>query len=92
MAVKEIGEEIVSVRMPLSLYTLLKEKSQNHHYMDISEALRGVCRKKYEQSKSPLLNEIGTIRNLVEEKLKGQESAKVLEELQELKKMLGGLE
>ena len=88
----EVGEEIVSVRMPVSLYSLLKEKSQSHHYLDISEALRSVCRKKYEQSKSPLLTEIGSIKQLVSEKLKGQESAKVLEELQELKRLLGGLE
>jgi len=89
---QESHEEMISVRMPISLYALLKERSQEHHYLDISEALRGVCRRRYEQSRNPLLNEIGTIRKLVDEKLENQESSKVLKELQDLKKLLGGLE
>ena len=38
---------MISVRMPIELYRKLKDYEKSGHYIDTSEAIRSIIRKKY---------------------------------------------
>jgi len=42
-----MSDTVVSVRMPRSLILELKRLSREHHYLDVSEEVRSIVRKKY---------------------------------------------
>lgn len=65
--------DIVSVRMPESLFNELKKVSAERHYMDVSEAVRTFVRQKVEeksqsqQSTQELLQGLQEILNQINE-------------------------
>lgn len=67
---KDAADVLVTVRLPASLVEELKLLVQKHHYMDTSEAIRGVLRRKWEQSSDPLAHEVRQLRASIEGELK----------------------
>lgn len=61
---------LVTVRLPASLVEELKLLGQKHHYMDTSETIRSVLRRKWEQYSDPLAYEVRQLRASIEEELK----------------------
>ncbi len=53
--IKVIGitDKIVSVRMPASLVSELKNIAEKDHYLDVSEAIRSMLRKKWLEQRQP---------------------------------------
>ncbi|NTV23275.1 MAG: hypothetical protein HGA85_02785 [Nanoarchaeota archaeon] len=48
-----MADQIISVRMPSSLVTELKELAEKNHYLDVSEELRSLLRDKWLEHKDP---------------------------------------
>ena len=45
-----MNDSVVTVRMPKGLLLDLKDLTEKHNYMDISEAIRSILRKEYMES------------------------------------------
>jgi hypothetical protein len=83
-----VNDIIVSARMPSSLLDELKEYSHKNHYMDISEAIRGILRHKWDSSSDPLSFQVGKIQRTLEEDIRkgiARKSEQLL--VEELKKI-----
>ena len=48
-----IPDKIVSVRMPVSLVSELRDIAQDNHYLDVSEAIRSMLRRKWLEQREP---------------------------------------
>ena len=95
--VSRMSDAIVSVRMPKSLLHELKSLSEKEHFLDVSEEVRSIVRKKWDFHSNPeiyqlrkLSDDIGAeIRKKSEKKIQ-QEIAKELEKIKsQLKEGLG---
>ena len=82
---------MVSVRMPMELYWKLREYETKNHYIDTSEALRSILRKRYSEMKNPLIGELRGIKKMISEKMENDPQSKVIREIEELKRLLGGM-
>lgn len=79
---------MVSIRMPKSMLSELKELSKTQHFLDLSEMVRGITRKKWIQNTNPELYELKMLRKGIEEELKKKSIEKVREEVnKELEKI-----
>jgi|GEM_PF-3574488 len=81
--------DMVSVRIPAGLKEALEAYAQEHHYLDVSEAVRAFLRKKMATDASdPGLAEIKRLRSSIELTLKESALRKSRETLvQELRKI-----
>ncbi|MBR9677150.1 hypothetical protein GOV04_03345 [Candidatus Woesearchaeota archaeon] len=77
--------------MPASLVLELKRLAKNNHYMDLSELLRSISRKKYLQQKEPIAAELQQIRHDLTSKVKNEQMRKQRDLLLNLKELLGEL-
>jgi len=82
---------MISVRMPIELYRKLKEWEKSNHYIDTSEAIRSILRKKYTEMKNPLIGELRGIKKMIVQKMEQDPQTKVIREIEELRKLLEGL-
>ncbi|MFT4309475.1 MAG: hypothetical protein ACMXYL_03230 [Candidatus Woesearchaeota archaeon] len=82
---------IISVRMPVELYNKLREYESKGHYIDTSEAVRSIIRKKYSVSKNPMIGELRGIRKMILERMDNNPQSQVARELEELRKLLEGM-
>lgn len=79
---------MVSVRLPSSLLEELNSIVKKQHYLDASEAIRGILRQKFEEQSDPLKHELAQIRLSIQSELK-RSIAKKSEEriIEEMKKI-----
>jgi Arc/MetJ-type ribon-helix-helix transcriptional regulator len=87
-----VNNTIVSVRIPESMVRELRGKITDDHYLDLSEAVRGVVRKKWLEWKDPSAYQIKKLREdikeTVREKTQKEKQEDILKELQKIKDML----
>jgi len=86
-----MADQIVSVRMPVSLLNELKELAEKNHFLDVSEEIRSILRSKWMSQKDPYSLKLMAIREAalkakVPNKLKAlkKDLKKLLEEINEL--------
>lgn len=88
-----MNEILVSIRIPESLLNKVKKDTEKNHFMDVSENIRSVVRKKWFESLYPELNEIKRLRKDIFEELKKKNeqeiSKKIISELDLIKKEIG---
>jgi Arc/MetJ-type ribon-helix-helix transcriptional regulator len=81
-------DAMVSVRMPKSMFLELKELSKKHHFLDLSELIRGLTRKKWIRYTNPELFELKKLREDIELEVRKKSIEKVREEVnKELEKI-----
>lgn len=86
-------ETIVSVRMPKALFEKLQSLSHDQHYMDISECLRSITRKKCLELSSPYSFELSQLRQELSKALTQKEEVQKKNQLvEDLHKILKELE
>lgn len=74
--------------MPESLIIELKRLAKDHHYLDLSEEVRSIVRKKWMQYTEPELFELKQLRKDISEELKKKTMRKITEEVnKELEKI-----
>ena len=87
-------EVMVSIRMPRSLLQELKDIAQEEHFLDLSELVRSVTRKKWMQHTRPELYELQKLRTGIEAEIKRkgtlQIQRQVNKELEKIKSKLKG--
>ena len=87
-----MNDILVSVRMPSSMLLKLKELVKKEHFMDLSDEIRSITRKRWLAFKNPELVEIKNLRkDILKEVRKKSENEirkKVINELNEIKKDL----
>ncbi len=83
---------IVSIRIPESLSKELQERVSEDHYLDLSEAVRSVVRKRWMEWKDPSAFQIKQLRNDIKEavieKTKKSKEEEVLHELERIKELI----
>ena len=81
-------EVMVSVRMPRSLLKKLKDISQHEDYLDLSEMVRAIARKKWMQYTNPELHEMKKLRQDIELEIRKKSMERVQQEVnKELEKI-----
>ena len=79
---------MVSIRMPKSLINELKDLAKSQHFMDLSEEVRTVVRKKWNYYSHPQLFEIKRLREGIVEEIKQKSARKIEDEVaKELEKI-----
>ena len=85
-----MNDVLVSVRMPESLLSKLKELAKRDHFMDVSEEIRSITRKNWFKFTHPELIEVKRLRKDILDGLKKRSereiAKKVIKELNEIKK------
>ncbi len=72
---------MVSVRMPKSLVSRLKELAKTQHFLDLSEEVRGIIRKKWSFHANPELFEIKKLREGIEREIRQKSVKRIHEEV-----------
>jgi Arc/MetJ-type ribon-helix-helix transcriptional regulator len=76
-----MNDIMVSIRMPQSLLLELKELVKKQHFLDLSEQIRSIVRKKWIQYSQPELYELKKLREEIQEEIKKRSIIKVREEV-----------
>jgi len=79
-----ITDKIVSVRMPKALVIELKEVASKNHYLDVSETIRSLLRKRWLEQKKPHKAKL----NQIKQNLSGISDPKQLRALKQTIKLL----
>jgi hypothetical protein len=86
-------DRIVSVRMPQALFDKLALLSHTQHYLDVSECLRSITRKRCLELAIPYSTELHALRTELSAALTHKEDASKKEQLlKDLRKIIGELE
>jgi hypothetical protein len=86
-------DRIVSVRMPHALFEKLNLLAKEQHYLDVSECLRSITRKRCLELVAPYSLELAQLRADLSNALTHKEDARKKEQLlKDLRKILGELE
>jgi len=92
-------EFLVSVRMPITLAKAIKSISQEEHYLDMSECIRSIIRKKTLEIADPYVKELKSIQDELQKKLatkadvqKTLKKRKVAEDLRKVLREVEGLQ
>lgn len=87
-----MSDTIVSIRIPESMVKELRDIVTRDHYLDLSETVRGVVRKKWMEWKNPSAYQIKKLREDIKEavleKNKKTTEDQLLDELQRIKDMI----
>lgn len=85
---------MVSIRMPASLVGKLRKISGQEDFLDLSECVRSIVRKKWMQHTNPELEQIKKLREEIELEVRKKSIERVQEEvskeLEKIKKQLTG--
>ncbi len=86
-----MSDHVVSVRMPSSLVSELKNLAEKNHYMDVSEEIRSILREKWMEHKDPYSSQLVAIKESVSQtkfpdriKTLKRDLKKLLEEIDEI--------
>ena len=60
---------MVSIRMPKTMFLELKELAKKQHFLDLSEQIRSIVRKKWIEHTNPELFELKKLREIVQPKI-----------------------
>ena len=84
---------MVSVRMPPSLTSKLKDIAKKNDFLDVSEALRSMVRHRWIKAMHPELYELQQLRATIQETLKQKAAGRIRSELiKELNKIKEGVQ
>lgn len=72
---------IVSVRMPKTLSKELKKAAREKHFLDVSEEIRSIVRKKWIENTNPLLFELKKLREEVSGEVRKRSISKVQDQV-----------
>ena len=87
-----LTDVMVSIRMPKSLISELKVLAKDQYFLDLSEQIRSIARKKWIEYTNPELFELKKLRESIEDELKKKSVEKVREEInKELEEIKGHL-
>ena len=87
-----MNDIMVSIRMPRSLAKELKESAKQHHFLDLSEEIRSIVRKKWMQHNDPQFFEIKKLREDIEQQVRKKSEKKIQDEVaKELEKIKSAL-
>ena len=79
---------MVSIRMPPALAEELQNLSREDYFLDLSEFIRSIARKKWLEHTKPELSELKGLRKSIEDELKQVTQKRVHEEVaEELRKI-----
>ena len=85
-------EIMVSVRMPKSMLLELKDLAKKEHFLDLSEEIRSIVRKRWIQYTNPQLYELKKLRDDIRDEIKIKSIEKVRSEVnRELEKIRASL-
>ena len=76
-----MNDVMVSVRMPKSLVSELKALAKEQHFLDLSEQIRSIARKKWIQYSNPKLFELKKLSENIGDEIKRKSTEKVREEV-----------
>ncbi len=84
---------LVSIRIPKKLVEELREAAEKDHYLDISEAIRSVVRKKWMEYKDPQAYQLEQLKKEIKERVvkkveehsNAQKQDELIQELRELR-------
>ena len=83
---------MVSIRMPPSLVEELQALAEEEHYLDLSELIRGIARKRWLHHSNPELAQIKELTESIEIELTKATAQKIQKEVsQELQKIRDSL-
>ena len=83
-----MNDVMVSIRMPKSLANELKLRTKEMYFLDLSEHVRSIVRKKWEELQNPNLSEIKKLREEIESEFRKSSAIKMQEEVaKELEKI-----
>ena len=83
-----MNDVMVSIRMPKSLASELRLLAKTQHFLDLSEEVRSIVRKKWVQYTGPELFELKKLREGIGKEIKQKSIEKVREEVnKELEKI-----
>lgn len=83
-----MNDVMITIRMPSSLVSELKELAKSEHFLDLSEEVRSIVRSKWIESSNPELFELKKLREDVTEEVKKKSMRKVYDEIgKELQKI-----
>jgi len=87
-----MNDLVVSIRIPNSLLLELKSLSEKNHFLDVSEQVRSIVRKKWLSAVSPDLMALKELKEDIKEEIKKKSkkaiTEKVLKELENIKDQL----
>jgi len=87
-----MDDVLVSVRMPHSLVQRLREAAEHEHYLDTSEAIRSIVRKRWFAATNPELSELTKLREdistALQKKSEREVTQRVIRELDAIKKTI----
>ena len=72
-----MNDVMLSVRMPKSLVSELKALAKEQHFLDLSEEIRSIVRKKWIQYTNPELFELKKLRESIGDEIKRKSVEKV---------------
>jgi|WetSurMetagenome_2_1015567.scaffolds.fasta_scaffold1539227_2 metal-responsive CopG/Arc/MetJ family transcriptional regulator len=73
---KDTKDIMISVRMPSTLLVELKTLSKQHHYLDVSEAIRSIIRSKCMDFLDPYASEMSKFRKELKKDLLNKTKSK----------------
>ena len=86
-------DTIVSIRMPRTLFEKLNTLSKDEHFLDISECIRSITRKRCLELTAPYAYELQQLRSELSNAMSHKEETQKKDQLvKDLRKILGELE
>lgn len=76
---------MVSVRLPDRLLEELREKAAKDHFLDTSEAVRGIVRDRWQKDTNPLAYELQQMRQDISESMARKTQENLLDELKKIR-------
>jgi len=87
-----VNDIIVSIRVPESILPKLKDVCKKNHFLDTSELIRSIIRKKWVEAAHPELYELKKLRSDIGDELHKQATRKAEQEVvKELEKIRASL-
>ena len=76
-----MNDIMVSIRMPEGLILKLRKLAEIEHFMDVSEEIRSIVRKRWTQAVNPELFELKKLREDIKDEVRKKSSKRIVEEV-----------
>ena len=83
-----MSKTMISIRIPSSLVTELKDISRKDHFMDLSESVRSIIRNNWLKHKEPLAYQMKHLRKEISDNIAKKSQADIIEELRKIRDQL----
>lgn len=88
------NNSLVSIRIPKSLFQELRALTEQNHFLDVSEQVRGIVRDRWQEAKDPQAYQVKKLRKEIAQAMsvKTDEKAQqqLVKELERIKQALTG--